>query len=49
MPMTSLYERVVQLLHTDLTGCEIAEMLNIDVDMVYDVMDAEEEKQYEQQ
>lgn len=36
-------EQVMQLLDEDYTGCEIAEMLNVDVDLIYDIMDELEE------
>ena len=38
--MAELFAQIEELLENDYTGSEIADMLNIDIDMVYDVMDA---------
>lgn len=42
--MAELFTQIEELLEKDYTGSEIADMLNIDIDMVYDVMDALEEE-----
>lgn len=41
--MSELHLQIQELLEQDLTGCEIADRLGIDVDIVYDVMDSLEE------
>ena len=38
--MAELFAQIEELLENDYTGSEIADMLNIDIDIVYDVMES---------
>lgn len=40
--MAELFAQIEELLENDYTSSEIADMLNINIDMVYDVKDAME-------
>jgi hypothetical protein len=40
--MSQLYMDIVDLLGQDFTASEIADLINVDIDIVYDVMDTEE-------